>query len=909
MSQWGCSDSGILRKNKVDNNLDELLVFGYSCKIFRDDEKALYVDQGKHLIPWMGDESLKIDRYDGRGALSDLKKYEASREDYDTLRWMGLSESEKKLEELCDSERYYSLEINEEEEEMYKEEAVKRKKTNAFAFDYNTAKSKESEQQPEGIPTVPEREEIDEPYKPSPILDVPVDINIPKTVKEYTRIEKTALFVCKQGLQMEILIKAKQADNPQFSFLTLQDPLYKFYRHLLEVFKNGRYQPQYDKKPEPPKQITKDDDAHDSHYLHPSLQSTTTKPESPNQNHIPSPVLYRPSADCAYSQLVSRIQGTVMGGSSCDSETPPTQMQLANHMTLEQQYQQYYYVQQFYEYWRHAMVANNEQGANQLPLNFNQLDNNMQNYIHQMAWAQFVQQHQQKQMHDVQKAQDNANNNPYAQIVLNLNKDGGNRYTANVPQLPPVQVKVEPKVVASDTTGDNCEKKIVKKTLLSLAAAYGSGSESDSSDNTDDKEDATDIRVPPSNFQILIDKMAEYVFKNGDQFEEIIKQKGDSRFLFLNKDNEYFPYYRNKLDQLRTTKETEEKTKAVKFKSKKPIAPVSFSIKKPKEELAKEIRSALPLEDSSEDEDTAASSPQNDVKNNHESLDKPSNASVSPNNKTVKSVSKLPLDSIETYDRMSPNIETNGLDLKPQNVSSSPKRRSRSPIDPQKKSKSRSLSPVKVVKKRSPVIDMFDDGETTAANGNLEKDDPILEMMDLEKEQPINDEKIADVKEKARQLERKRKAAMFLKLKSQGDSSDTASLVNRRNSGDSVIVVRSRSASREKSKTETSRRDKSKSRSRSIRSRSRNRKNENKRHKTSRKSDSSSRDEERSRRRRKEKRKKSHKRKHSRTKKRDRKHKRSRSASKSISRSRSRSRHRHKSRSSSEKSHISINSS
>lgn len=59
-------------------------------------------------------------RYDGRGALSDLRSYEASREGFDAMRWLGLSDSERKLEELCDKERYYALEINEEEEEMYK---------------------------------------------------------------------------------------------------------------------------------------------------------------------------------------------------------------------------------------------------------------------------------------------------------------------------------------------------------------------------------------------------------------------------------------------------------------------------------------------------------------------------------------------------------------------------------------------------------------------------------------------------------------------------------------------------------------------------------------------------------------------------------------------------------------------
>lgn len=43
-------------------NVEDLLIFGYACKIFRDDEKALHIDQGRHLIPWMGDNTLKIDR-------------------------------------------------------------------------------------------------------------------------------------------------------------------------------------------------------------------------------------------------------------------------------------------------------------------------------------------------------------------------------------------------------------------------------------------------------------------------------------------------------------------------------------------------------------------------------------------------------------------------------------------------------------------------------------------------------------------------------------------------------------------------------------------------------------------------------------------------------------------------------
>lgn len=63
----------------------------------------------------------------------------------------------------------------------------------------------------------------------------------PKTVKENAIIEKTALFVCRQGPQMEILIKAKQGENPQFSFLNQGDRLNRFYRHVLTAFKSGIY--------------------------------------------------------------------------------------------------------------------------------------------------------------------------------------------------------------------------------------------------------------------------------------------------------------------------------------------------------------------------------------------------------------------------------------------------------------------------------------------------------------------------------------------------------------------------------------------------------------------------------------------------------------------------------------------
>ena len=47
---------------RPNDEKEELFVFGYGCKLFRDDEKALLLDRGSHLIPWMGDNKVLIDR-------------------------------------------------------------------------------------------------------------------------------------------------------------------------------------------------------------------------------------------------------------------------------------------------------------------------------------------------------------------------------------------------------------------------------------------------------------------------------------------------------------------------------------------------------------------------------------------------------------------------------------------------------------------------------------------------------------------------------------------------------------------------------------------------------------------------------------------------------------------------------
>jgi hypothetical protein len=277
---WLNNDSGILRKREDD---DELLVFGYSCKLFRDDEKALFIDQGKHLIPWMGDDSLKIDRYDGRGALYDLKQYEAVPGGHDANRWVGLSDAERHVEQLCDEERYRALHHNEEEEALYQEEELKRLHqalgSNSYgevAFNYDEdPDSGKLEQKGEGEPTEEEVEGGDEPFIAPPELDVPINMALPDSVKLNAIIEKTALFISQQGAQMEILLKMKQANNPQFQFLSFDSSLHPYYRHLLMAIKTGRYRP---KTREQNKEGDQDDGS-DDHYLHPSLAPGSSRVE------------------------------------------------------------------------------------------------------------------------------------------------------------------------------------------------------------------------------------------------------------------------------------------------------------------------------------------------------------------------------------------------------------------------------------------------------------------------------------------------------------------------------------------------------------------------------------------------------------------------------------------------------
>lgn len=229
-------------------------------------------------------------RYDGRGHLHDLSEYDA---EYSTWnRDYQLSEEEARIDALCDEERYLALHTDLLEEEARQEEEYKRLSEalaedgtyNAVGFtygsDYYDPSEPTEEEEPSKQREKNEAENIEENEEPfiAPLgLNVPPDVELPPTAKMHAIIERTANFVCKQGAQFEIMLKAKQARNSQFDFLRFDHYLNPYYKFIQKAMKEGRYTVLAENKNEEKKKSgvssdnEDDDDEEDGNYLHPSL--------------------------------------------------------------------------------------------------------------------------------------------------------------------------------------------------------------------------------------------------------------------------------------------------------------------------------------------------------------------------------------------------------------------------------------------------------------------------------------------------------------------------------------------------------------------------------------------------------------------------------------------------------------
>lgn len=147
-------------------------------------------------------------------------------------------------------------------------------------------------------------------------FDVPSSVQLPDTMKQHAIIEKTARFISAQGPQMEILIKAKQSNNQQFDFLNQNNSLNSYYKFVLSALKNGTYpQPEIETHGS-----LNSDDKTSNTAANNFIEDPFSKP------YIPVPTIkYTPSANCAYTQLISKIKGVPL------PPPEPEKQQLSNY--------------------------------------------------------------------------------------------------------------------------------------------------------------------------------------------------------------------------------------------------------------------------------------------------------------------------------------------------------------------------------------------------------------------------------------------------------------------------------------------------------------------------------------------------------------------------------------------------
>lgn len=205
----------------------------------------------------------------------------------------------------------YSITIISTEEQEKREAAAKASSAyNQVAFSYD-----QQDQQPQEIgPKIDEsainNTESDEEAKFIPIesLQIPPDMELPPTVKLNQIIEKTAKFISTQGAQMEILLKTKQAANPQFNFLNHDGQYNPYYRHILLMMKNNTY-PWHELSTT---SETENSDEKSIENASENGNSTATNGVSTTTTTNTSPVFipkmqYKPSAECTYTQIISKI--------------------------------------------------------------------------------------------------------------------------------------------------------------------------------------------------------------------------------------------------------------------------------------------------------------------------------------------------------------------------------------------------------------------------------------------------------------------------------------------------------------------------------------------------------------------------------------------------------------------------
>jgi len=147
-------------------------------------------------------------------------------------------------EKLCDEERWADLDsefedlydMSEEERDSYIGDKRKRKKmqeeNRMYSYNYSD----------ETLPYEEEKPVLVSKSNYVPKFSAPNEMITPSDNRIDEIIERTAKFLnSSTDPQMEIVIQAKQSNNPSFSFLNKDDPLYPYYNHVRLLLQTGLF--------------------------------------------------------------------------------------------------------------------------------------------------------------------------------------------------------------------------------------------------------------------------------------------------------------------------------------------------------------------------------------------------------------------------------------------------------------------------------------------------------------------------------------------------------------------------------------------------------------------------------------------------------------------------------------------
>ncbi|XP_024422480.2 splicing factor, suppressor of white-apricot homolog isoform X2 [Desmodus rotundus] len=347
-----------------------------------------------------------------------------------------------------------------------------------YGSDYYDPSEPTEEEEPSKQREKNEAENADENEEPfvAPLgLNVPPDVELPPTAKMHAIIERTARFVCRQGAQFEIMLKARQARNSQFDFLRFDHYLNPYYKFIQKAMKEGRYpvlaegRGEEKQKPGASSDNEDDDDEGDGSYLHPSLFASR-KCDRLEELMKPLKVV---DPDHPLAALVRKAQADSPAPAPPSAEgaaAPPSQVEYPADSTVAAMYYSYY------------MLPDGTYCLAPPPPGV-----------------------------DVATY--------YSTLPATVAVSSTTGVTATAP--PPPGTTPPPPQTTVETSSGVTSTTITTSALAPVAA----------------------IIPPPPDIQPVIDKLAEYVARNGLKFETSVRAKNDQRFEFLQPWHQYNAYY------------------------------------------------------------------------------------------------------------------------------------------------------------------------------------------------------------------------------------------------------------------------------------------------------------------------------------------------------------------------------